>query len=105
METSKGQFATLCSVYPAYKANVFTSYYNNNYRCLPEILQDNGYETVFLKAYHSLEFENTGKFVKQNGFDHSHGMDSQFITSDERKKYSFGWGIQDNIFYKKKNFF
>ncbi|HEY7771972.1 MAG TPA: NPCBM/NEW2 domain-containing protein [Marinagarivorans sp.] len=101
VETSKGQFATLCSVYPSYRSNVFTSYADNNFRCLPQILKESGYTNVFLKAYHSLSFENTGNFVLANDFDHAHGMDENFVSKKERKQYKIGWGIQDNIFYQK----
>ena len=101
IETAKGQFTTLCSSYPSYRSNVFTRYYENNFRCLPEILQEYGYSTVFLKAYHSLKFENTGEFVKHNGFDHYYGMDRRFISQEEIDKYYFGWGVQDNVFYEK----
>lgn len=101
VETSKGQFATLCSVYPAYRANVFTHYPKNNFRCLSHILKENGYTNVFLKAFDNLKFENTGNFVQANAFDYAHGMDDNFVTAAEREKYQFGWGIQDNIFYRK----
>lgn len=101
VETSKGQFSTLCSVYPSYKTNVFTSYPDNQFRCLSHILKENGYTNVFMKAYHSLNFENTGEFVKANAFDYVHGMDNNFVSAEERKQYKFGWGIQDDIFYRK----
>ncbi|MGL1902772.1 MAG: NPCBM/NEW2 domain-containing protein [Fibrobacterales bacterium] len=101
VETSKGQFATLCSVYPSYRTNVFTSFYQNNYRCLSHIMKDNGYTNVFLKAYSNLGFENTGTFVLNNGFEHATGMDRRYVTKEEKKKYTIGWGIQDDLFYKK----
>jgi phosphoglycerol transferase MdoB-like AlkP superfamily enzyme len=101
VETSKGQFATLCSVYPSYRTNVFTSYPDNNFHCLSHILQERGYTTVFMKAFHSLGFENTGDFVAANGFEYAHGMDGKFVTPQERKQYKIGWGIRDDIFYRK----
>ncbi|MCP8900920.1 sulfatase-like hydrolase/transferase [Gilvimarinus xylanilyticus] len=101
VETSKGQFATLCSVFPSYKTNIFTSYPNNNFRCLSQILAEQGYTNVFMKAFHTLDFENTGEFVSNNDFAYAHGMDDNFVTPRERQKYKFGWGIQDDIFYQK----
>lgn len=101
VETSKGQFATLCSVFPSYKTNIFTSYPNNNFRCLSQILAEEGYTNVFMKAFHTLDFENTGEFVSNNDFAYAHGMDDNFVTADERQKYKFGWGIRDDIFYQK----
>lgn len=101
VETSKGQFAALCSVYPSYKTNVFTSYPNNSFRCLPHILKERGYTNVFMKAFHSLDFENTGEFVTANGFDYAHGMDDEFITPQERDEFTIGWGVRDDVFYQK----
>lgn len=101
VETSKGQFATLCSVYPSYKSNVFTSYPDNTFRCLSHILQERGYTNVFMKAYHSLNFENTGEFVRANAFKYAHGMGNEFVTPQERKELTIGWGIRDDAFYKK----
>ncbi|WP_041524163.1 sulfatase-like hydrolase/transferase [Gilvimarinus agarilyticus] len=101
VETSKGQFATLCSVYPSYRSNVFTSYPDNNFRCLSHILQERGYRTVFMKAFHSLGFENTGNFVRANGFEFAHGMDDSFVAQAERDEYVIGWGVRDDIFYQK----
>ncbi|MDO6746248.1 sulfatase-like hydrolase/transferase [Gilvimarinus sp. 1_MG-2023] len=101
VETSKGQFATLCSMYPSAKMNIFTSYPDNNFRCLSQILAERGYTNVFMKAYHSLDFENTAEFVANNEFEYAHGMDDTFVTPQEREEGSFGWGIRDDIFYQK----
>ena len=102
VETSKGQFATLCSVMPGYRSNVFTSYADHNYHCLPEILQQYEYTNVFMKAYHTLAFENTGEFVRRHGFaKHAHAMNEQFVTKAERRRYKIGWGIRDDVFYRK----
>lgn len=102
VETSKGQFATLCSVMPGYKSNVFTSYADHNYHCLPEILQAAGYTNVFMKAYHTLAFENTGEFVRRQGFsEHAHAMDDRFVSDQERRRHTIGWGIRDDLFYQK----
>jgi arylsulfatase A-like enzyme len=100
-ETSKGQFAVFCGVIPSFKTNVFPTYDSHNFRCLPEIMQELGYETVLMKAYHSMLFENTGPFMSKNGITHALGMDARFISEAERKEFKWGWGIQDNLFYKK----
>lgn len=101
VETSKGQFATLCSVYPSYRTNVFSSYADNKFRCLSHILKENGYTNVFMKAYHNLKFENTEYFVMANGFDYAHGMSKQFVSDEEMLKNKIGWGIRDDLFYQK----
>jgi phosphoglycerol transferase MdoB-like AlkP superfamily enzyme len=101
VETSKGQFSTLCSVIPAYKKNVFTDHADKDFLCLPEILGQNGYRSLFMKAYHDLRFENTGAFAEKMQFDYVYGMDTRFFPKSWRKTHGFGWGVQDNYFYEK----
>lgn len=99
-QTSRGQFAILCGVIPSYLHKIFLKYHDNNFECLSDILKQNGYTNLFFKAYKSLSFDNTGQFVRKRGFDYSHGMESSFIT-EEDKKYIWGWGLQDDRFYIK----
>ncbi len=101
IQTSKGQFASLCSLLPLIHKKAFLSSDKLNLNCLPSILQNNGYHTIFTKAYHDMNFDNTYNFVAKNGFNHIWSMDHQFITREERAKHTWGWGIQDNIYYKK----
>jgi len=101
IETSKGQFATLCSVIPAYRKNAFVDHIDKDFRCIPEIMNDNGYTSVLMKAYHDLSFENTGAFGKKIKFKYTYGMDERFFPPSFRKTHGFGWGVQDNFFYQK----
>ena len=101
VETSKGEFSTLCSVIPSFKGNVFNQHSTNQFRCLPQILKDHGYKTSYIKAYHDLSFENTGPFVKRNGFDFVTGMTKKYVTKKERDSLKIGWGVQDDFYYQK----
>lgn len=101
IETSKGQFSTLCSVIPAYRKNAFVDHIDKDFRCIPEIMNDNGYTSVLMKAYHDLSFENTGAFGEKIQFKYTYGMDERFFPASFRKTHGFGWGVQDNFFYQK----
>jgi len=101
IQTAKGQFSTLSGVYPSVYSKVFTTYPDLNLHALPTILNAYGYETIFTKAYKSLEFDNTRTYAKKLGFKHieSMGIKKHYQDGDEDK--TWGWGIQDDIYYTK----
>ena len=100
IQTSRSQFSILCGVPPSYKAKIFTHHTSLNLSCLPKILDQEGYTSLFFKAYRSLEFDNTDEFTREIGFNHRHSMDAEFIKNED-KPFIWGWGLQDNIFYQK----
>jgi arylsulfatase A-like enzyme len=101
IQTVKGQISVLASIPPLARQKIFTDYPDLNLHCLPQIMKENGYETVFFQAFAGLEFDNTGPFMKKNGFTHVHSMDGEFISPEEKRLYAWGWGIQDDILYQK----
>lgn len=100
IQTSRSQFGILCGLLPGFGKKEFTDFVNLNLNCLPKILKNNDYHSMFFKAYHDIGFDNTYSFTKKIGFETSKGMDSSFVN-EEDKKFIWGWGLQDNIFYKK----
>lgn len=66
-----------------------------NTTCMPEILHDAGYTTIFFRSS-SLEFANTGNFLKQLGFDEIHYQD--IMQPDD---FEYKWGYDDCLFYKR----
>lgn len=101
IQTAKGQFATLCSLIPLMNGKVNIEFHNVNLKCLPEVMKQNGYETIFFQGYPKINFDNTLQFNKNIGFQHVYAMDSKFITPEEKKQYYWGWGVQDDITFKK----
>lgn len=101
IQTAKGQVGILCSILPMSARKIFTDFPKTNLNCISEVLQKELYETLFFKAFCCTDFDNTHEFTANNGFDHIHGMSSKFISPEESKKFAWGWGIQDNIFYLK----
>ncbi len=100
VQTAKGQIATLAGIVPSVYNKIFVDFPNLNLYAIPWILRDNGYYNLFMKAYWSLEFDNTGNYAKKLGYNETHGMTNKFLTKEDRK-LKWGWGIQDNIFYQK----
>lgn len=99
IQSAKGQFATLFSLIPSFKQKVFTSFSHNHFQSLAQVLQDNGYSTMFFKAYRDINFDNTGRFVKNNGFDTALSI-VPFLKPEDEKSI-WGWGVEDEIFFKR----
>jgi phosphoglycerol transferase MdoB-like AlkP superfamily enzyme len=99
VQTAKGQFATLCSIIPSMRGREFVEYATVHFRCLPRILREAGYHTEFFQAYRDLGYDNTKGFLSRNGF-----RFVQSVTKHRRpedKASSWGWGLQDDVFYKR----
>jgi arylsulfatase A-like enzyme len=98
MESPRGQLATLCSVLPAMRGMVFETYRGIRMRCLPEILDEHGYRTVFDEAARLLKFEDTGTFMEAIGF-----QVRRAALEPERERPAdavWGWGLQDDVFFR-----
>ncbi len=99
MESPRGQFSLLCSLWPSLRGQVFDVYRGLRLHCLPEILREQGYATVFDQATRSLKFEDTGTFMSANGFDVVRAsMDREAPNRDPKKVW--GWGLQDDVFFE-----
>jgi hypothetical protein len=98
MESPRGQLATLCSVLPAMRGAVFEMYRGIHLRCLPEILDERGYRTVFDEAARLLKFEDTGTFMETIGF-----QVRRAALEPERERPAdavWHWGLQDDVFFR-----
>lgn len=100
IQTIRGFFSILCGTLPSHREKISDRYPDLNVRALPGILSGYGYESYFIKAYHDLSFDNTGEFMKHTGFDHVYSITDDQLTERE-KKMCWGWGLQDDIFYRK----
>jgi hypothetical protein len=100
IQTAKGQFAVLSSIVPTMKGKEFLKFLHVDLYCLPQMLKDNGYITLFFNAGRSNAFDDTEAFMKKNGFPVCKCMNREFITHKDQK-YIWGMGLQDDIFYRK----
>jgi hypothetical protein len=101
IQTAKGHLSALCSVIPLTRQKVFTDFPDLNLRCLPKIMADNDYETLFFQGNPHQNFDNEAYFLRRNGFKQVHSMNEKFISESERLSFLWGWGIQDDVLYQK----
>ena len=98
VQSSRGHFATLCSLPPVYRGKEFTDLKNDSFHCLPKVMHEAGYGTVFVSATAEAEFEDAQKFFRKIGFDQA-----LFQEEDPKKRGPEFWGtgVADDAFYPK----
>jgi len=89
--TSDAQFLALCSLHAQVDRAVAFDYVGNDFRCLPEVLADAGYETLFLHPYQS-DYWNRAAFNPKQGFAQS------LFERDFRQDETIGMGLSDSSF-------
>ncbi len=97
MQSSRGHFATLCSLIPVYRGKEFTDLLETRLHCLPQALRDVGYRTIARSATDAPHFEHATEFFRHIGFD-----EVTFESPEERGKNPLIWGsgLQDDAFYR-----
>lgn len=98
VQSSRGHFATLCSLIPMYRGKEFVDLPDTRLHCLPELLRDVGYSTVFFSATDEPTFDYSEDFFPRIGFtDVRFSPDRDTVTDDDL----WGVGVQDDVFYKR----
>ena len=100
IQTAKGVFSILCSMIPKKHGKVFQMHTDVNFRCLPEILQEQGYTNLYYQSYRDINFDNTKNFLKKNNFEVIESLNIEELTEKERKENIWGWGPQDDLLYR-----
>ena len=100
VQTCRGQVAVLASILPSIEDQIATREPPLHLRALPRILAEAGYRTVFAEGSQSLDFDNTGSFMRDLGFEDVLCMDDRFIEPEDAP-YVWGWGLQDDRMYRK----
>ncbi len=97
IHSSRGHFATLCSLPPMYRGKEFTDLPETRLHCLPEMLRDAGWDTLFYSATSEPDFESSQRFFLRIGF-----RDAIFQDPDRRGRDPEFWGVglQDDAFYR-----
>lgn len=99
IQTSRGLLSIYGGILPSYRNKIMVEHSDLNLKSIPRILRDENYSTFFIKAFKSLSFDNNGPFMEHIGFEHVTSMTPE-RTADIDKKYIWGWGLQDDIYYK-----
>ena len=99
-QTNRGEYAMLCGDYPKLvatsvsPAKMTEALSHDSVPCLPNVLRDVGYETVYLQAA-PLGFMSKDKFMPKAGFAHVHGVEWF------KPPYAAGpWGVGDKPFFE-----
>lgn len=94
-KTSDSEFIVENSLYPLGRGAVYFTHAQNEYNALPEILNNNGYETSVFHA-NNKSFWNRDVMYENVGYDEFYGEQSFEVTPDN----SFGWGLEDKAFFE-----
>lgn len=97
-QTNRGLYTILCGDYPNLlspesKSDIM-GVYGNRRPCLPSILRQEGYKTVFMQSA-MLGFMRKDRFTKQAGFQESIGS-SSYPSAYSRTP----WGVDDRTLYE-----
>lgn len=98
IQTSRGHFAAFFSLLPLLRGKVFQHYSQVRFHSLAEVLRGAGFDTLFLQAYDSLAFDNTETMLRTNGFDIVRTVEEDIEPEDA--PYIWGWGPEDQVFYR-----
>ena len=98
VQSSRGHFTTLCSIIPMFRGKEFIDLPDARFHCLPSVLGDVGYRTLFFSATDEPEFDQADRFLKRIGF-------TDVRWAEDRKQKSdpaiWGTGVQDDVFYSR----
>lgn len=95
--TIRAQETILCSILPALKQNIaIQREVMDSLVCLPKILQQRGFKTLYFHSYPHFKFANRDVLMKALGFDELHAAD---IMKPEDKLLS--WGYAEDIYYRR----
>ncbi|MGP4061714.1 LTA synthase family protein [Halobacillus sp. H74] len=94
-KTSDSEFIVENSLYPLGRGAVYFTHAGNEYNALPEILNDEGYETSVFHANNG-SFWNRDTMYDNIGYDEFYDEKSYQVTPEN----SFGWGLEDKAFFE-----
>ncbi|MYL71916.1 sulfatase-like hydrolase/transferase [Halobacillus litoralis] len=94
-KTSDSEFIVENSLYPLGRGSVYFTHAGNEYNALPEILNEEGYETSVFHA-NNASFWNRDVMYDNVGYDQFYDEKSFEVTPEN----SFGWGLEDKAFFE-----
>jgi arylsulfatase A-like enzyme len=98
VQSSRGHFVSLCSLIPMFRAKEFVDVPATRFHCLPELLRDIGYRTMFYSATDDPNFDYADRFFPRIGFEDVRWAPNRVEANDPT---IWGTGIQDDVFYKR----
>lgn len=98
VQSSRGHFATLCSLIPLTRGKETIDLPETRLHCLPELLRELGYATAFYSATDEPGFDKTGEWMTRIGFGDVRFADRRDRDHDPAM---WGMGVQDDVFYRR----
>ena len=98
MQTVRGHFGLLCSVPASYRKKISAYFPGLRANCLPHLLREQGYRTMFYMASRDLQFDQMGAFLAGAGFESIHPSDPAQLPPEQEKDF-WPWGLQDDVFF------
>ena len=98
VQSSRGHFATLCSLIPMVRAKEFVDIPKTRLHCLPQLLKESGYRTSFHSATDEPEFDFAEQWFNRVGFDEVRFAPDRTVSPDPSL---WGVGVQDDVFYER----
>jgi hypothetical protein len=97
VQTARSHIAIHCGILPSWRGKIFTDHSSLNVRCLPRILGEVGYHSLFWSTQESLAFDNEGPAMRNMvGFERAESMNAG-RARDKTKEWGMGW--QDDESY------
>ena len=98
VQSSRGHFATLCSLVPMVRAKEFVDIPNTRLHCLPQVLREAGYRTSWHSASDEPDFDLAQTWLARAGFEDVHFAPDRNVAPDPAL---WGVGVQDDVFYRR----
>jgi hypothetical protein len=95
VSTHRAQETILCGAVRNVHAPYFDQLIPWDGKCLPALLRDAGYKTVFLSSFPDRTFGETGKFMQRAGFEDIRFAGALMKPGDPLTR----WGYEENAFY------
>lgn len=98
IQSSRGRFATMCSLIPLYRGKEFSDLENAPLHCLPHVMNEAGYHSFIYSAADEPGFEKSETFFHHMGF-----TEVRFEDPKQRGVDPLMWGagLQDDAYYKR----
>jgi hypothetical protein len=98
VQSSRGHFATLCSLIPMLRGKESVDIPRTRLHCLPRQLGELGYGSLFYSATDDPGFDDTAEWLDRIGFDDVRFVEDREVVGDPDV---WGVGIQDDVFYRR----
>jgi hypothetical protein len=99
VQSSRGHFATLCSIIPMFRGKEFVDVPETRFHCLPQVMSEAGYSTFFYSATADPDFDFADQVFRRLGFRDVRWVEERAAALEPEAWW--GTGVQDDVFYRR----